>query len=143
MRPRVPSYIEPYLFLDGRCEEALALYGEVLGAEVLFCMRYDENPQPFPPGTLAPGFERKVMHCTFKIGATTLMASDGCGKGEEGRPGGFRLSASFESEAEVRRAFERLAEGGSVQMEPARTFWSPCFGMLTDRFGIGWMLTVR
>ena len=108
------TYIQPYLFFGGRCEEALEFYRTALGAQVDFLMRYSESPEPTPPGRLAPGFENKVMHATFHIGGTTLMASDGC---EEGLSfNGFMLSLAIPTEAEANRAFTALAEGGQVNM---------------------------
>jgi PhnB protein len=132
--------ITPYLFFGGRCEEALAFYRDALGAEVEMLMRYDQSPEPPPPGMIAPGFETKVMHVTFRVRGVQLMASDGCG--EKDIATGFRLALSVPTEAEARAAFDALAAGGSVMMPLCQTFWSPCFGMLTDRFGIGWMVSV-
>lgn len=138
--PSQESYIQPYLFFGGRCEEALELYRTAIGAEVVFKMLHRESPEPPPPGMLAPGFENKVMHCTFRVGSTTLMASDGC-EATEGFKG-FSLSIGVPTEAEARRTFDALAAGGQVTMPLTKTFWSPCFGMLTDRFGVGWMVSV-
>ena len=132
--------IQPYLFFGGRCEEALAFYTKALGAKVDMLMRHKDSPEKPPPGRLAPGYENKVMHTTFRIGDAVLMASDGCGEG--GNFNGFSLSLSLPTEADVDRAFAALAEGGEVTMPPPKTFWSPRFGMLTDRFGLGWMITV-
>lgn len=134
------NLVQPYLFFGGRCEEALAFYRTAIGAEVDFLMRYNESPEPTPPGMLQPGFEKKVMHTTFHIGATTLMASDGCAEGQTFA--GFSLSLAVPTEAEAARAFAALSEGGQVTMPLTKTFWSPCFGMLNDRFGIGWMVSV-
>ena len=134
------TLIQPYLFFGGRCEEALAFYGTALGAQVDFLMRYQESPEPMPPGRLPAGFANKVMHATFHIGGTTLMASDGCEAGA--RFDGFSLSLALPTEAEVNRAFAALADGGQVRMPLTKTFWSPRFGMLTDRFGMGWMVSV-
>lgn len=136
------NHVEPYLFFGGRCEEALAFYRDVLGAEVVFQMRYDESPDPVPEGMLASGFEKKIMHCTFRIGGSTIMASDGCNEADGGFHG-VRLSVSLPTAADVERTFAALAEGGSVQMPPMKTFWSESFGMVTDRFGLGWMVTVH
>ncbi len=133
-------YVQPYLFFGGHCEEALAFYGTALGAKVDFLMRYKESPEPMPPGRLPAGFENKVMHATFHIGGTTLMASDGCE--ENAHFEGFSLSLALPTEAEVNRAFAALADGGKVEMPLTKTFWSPCFGMVTDRFGVGWMVTI-
>jgi len=135
------TVIQPYLFFGGRCEEALAFYQSALGAEVEMLMRYADSPEPLPPDTLAPGFENKVMHASFRIGNNTLMASDGHGTS----PGfaGFSLSLSVPTQADAERAFAALVEGGEVQMPLAKTFWSPRFGMLTDRFGLGWMVSAE
>ena len=134
------TLIQPYLFFGGRCEEALEFYRSALGAQVSILMRYKESPEPPVPGMLPPGFENKIMHATFHVGGTTLMASDGC---EEGAKfGGFNLSLAVPNEAEADRAFAALANGGQVKMPLAKTFWSPRFGMLTDRFGLDWMISV-
>lgn len=135
------TQIEPYLFFGGRCEEALAFYSTALGAEVTFMMRYSDSPEPTPPGMLAPGFENKVMHATFHIAGNSLMASDGCDTNTSFN--GFRLSLSLPTQPETERAFAALAEGGSVQMPLSKTFWSPSFGMLTDQFGLGWMISLE
>lgn len=134
------TQIQPYLFFGGRCDAAIAFYGEALGAQVDMLMRYNESPDPVPPGMLAPGFEEKVMHATLRIGDAVFMVSDGCD--EASRFDGFRLSLALPDEVAATRAFAALAKGGSVQMPLAKTFWSPCFGMVTDRFGLGWMVTV-
>jgi PhnB protein len=133
--------IQPYLFFNGSCEQALEFYRKALGAEVQFMMRYKESPEPPKPGMVPPGFENKIMHCSFRIGQTTLMASDGC-SAEKAHFQGFSLSLSVPSEAEADRAFAALADGGQVRMPLAKTFWSPRFGMLVDRYGIGWMISV-
>ena len=132
--------IQPYLNFGGRCEEALAFYKTALGAQVDFLMLHKESPEPPPPGMLQPGYENKVMHTTFHIGGTTLMASDGWRDGSSFA--GFSLSLSVPTKAEADRAFAALADGGQVGMPLTKTFWSPCFGMLTDRFGISWMVSV-
>ena len=135
------TLVQPYLFFGGRCEEALEFYRTALGAQVDLLMRYKESPEPAPPGTIPPGFEDKVMHASFRIGGTALMASDGC---EETRSfEGFSLSLAVPTEAEADRAFVALAEGGKVRMPLTKTFWSPRFGVLTDRFGLSWMISVE
>jgi PhnB protein len=133
--------ITPYLFFGGRCEEALAFYRKALGAEVEMLMRFNESPDKTPPGMLEAEFENKVMHASFRVRGLSLMASDGCN--DQSKFDGFRLSLALPTEVEARRAFDALADGGSVQMPLTKTFWSPCFGMLTDRFGLGWMVTVN
>jgi PhnB protein len=133
--------IQPYLFFDGRCEEAIDFYRTALGAEVEILMRFKDSPEPPPPGAVAPGSENKVMHATLRIGAATVMVSDGCASGSPSFKG-FSLSLTVPSEAEADRRFAALADGGKVQMPLGKTFWSPRFGMLTDRFGVGWMVNV-
>ncbi len=131
--------VQPYLFFDGRCEEAIEFYRQALGAEVLALMRFRDSPDPPPPGMLAPGSEDKVMHASLRIGETEIMASDGrCA----GKPAfqGVSLSLSVPGEAEADRLFDALAEGGQVQMPIGRTFFSPRFGMVADRFGVSWMI---
>jgi PhnB protein len=134
--------IQPYLFFNGRCEEAIEFYRKALGAEVEMMMRFKESPDPMPPGMLAPGFENKVMHATLRIGGAALMASDGMAAGEANFKG-FSLSIEAPNAAGVDRMFKALAEGGSVTMPLGKTFWSPWFGMVTDRFGVGWMVGVN
>jgi len=134
--------IQPYLFFNGRCEEALDFYRRALGAEVQMLMRYRESPDPPPPGMVPPGAENNVMHASLPIGESVVMASDDC-RADAPPPAGFSLSISAADADEARRCFDALADGGSVQMPLGRTFWSPCFGMLTDRFGVGWMVTVE
>jgi PhnB protein len=133
--------IESYLFFNGRCEEAIEFYQRALGAEVLMLMRNKESPEPPPPGTMPPGSEDKVMHATLRIGTSNLMLSDGyC----DGKPAFtcFSLSLDAADEAEAERLFAALSDGGTVQMPLAKTFWSPKFGMVADRFGVGWMVSV-
>jgi PhnB protein len=132
---------QPYLFFDGRCEEALEFYRRVLGAEVLGLMRFKDTPEPHAPGMVPPGAENKVMHGSFRIGETTVLASDGrC----EGHPNfqGFSLSLTVPTAAEAERLFTALADGGQVQMPLTKTFFSARFGMVADRFGVSWMLYV-
>src|SRR5215475_1748793 len=105
----MPKAIQPYLFFGGRCEEALAFYKGAIGTEVVFLMRYDEAPEPAPPGRLAAGFEKKVMHTTFRVGESTLMGSDGCDA--DSKFSGFSLSLSVATEAEARHAFAALSDG--------------------------------
>ena len=132
--------ITPYLFFAGRCEEALEFYRKSLGAEVEMLMYHRDSPDAPPPGMLQAGFENKVMHAAFRIGGATLMASDGCD--DKSRFEGFRLSLAFATENEANQAFAALSDGGEIALPLSKTFWSPCFGMVTDRFGVGWMVTV-
>lgn len=132
--------VQTYLFFAGRCEEAIEFYRQALGAEPGMLMRFRDCPDPLPPDMLKPGWEEKVMHAEFKIGEHTVMASDGCG--DASAFNGFSLSLTLQTEAEVDQAFAALAEDGQVTMPLGKTFWSPRFGMLTDRFGVGWMVGV-
>jgi PhnB protein len=129
-----------YLFFDGRCEEAAAFYEKAIGAETEYMMRYSDSPDPHPPGMVPPGFENKVMHMTLKIGDHSVMAADDC----TGHPRfqGFSLSLAVKDEAEAERVFGALGDGGQVTMPLTKTFFAPKFGMVTDRFGIGWMVMV-
>jgi PhnB protein len=132
--------IQPYLFFDGRCEEAIRFYEDAAGAELQTLLRHKDSPEPPPAGCVPAGSEDKVMHAAFRVGQTVVMASDGrCA----GRPAfqGFSLSLTLPSAAEAEAVFARLAEGGNVQMPITKTCWSPCFGMLVDRFGLSWMVT--
>lgn len=133
--------IEPYLFFNGRCEEAVQFYQRALGAELVMLMRFKDSPQPHAPGVVPPGFEEKVMHAALRVGGCLIMASDGCSL-EPASFSGFTLSLSFATQAEAERAFAALSDGGEVRMPLSPTFWSPCFGMVEDRFGIGWMVTL-
>jgi PhnB protein len=131
-------FVQPYLFFGGRCDEALKFYQTALGAEVLMRSRFKDSPDPF---MVQPWMEEKVMHASFKIGETSLMASDGRCEGGA-RFEGFSLSISVPDEKEAERVFTALSEGGEVTMPLEKTFWSPKFGMLTDRFGVGWMVSI-
>ena len=130
--------VQPYLFFEGRCEEALEFYRRALGAEVTALMRFKESPDP---GMIVPGTENKVMHASVRIGDTTVFASDGrC----QGRPSfaGFALSLTVPNETAAERLFAAVGEGGQVQMPLTTTFFSPRFGMVADRFGLSWMIYV-
>jgi PhnB protein len=130
--------VQPYLFFEGRCQEALEFYRKALGAEVTALMRYQDSPDQT---MVQPGSEDKVMHASFQIGETTVMASDGrCG----GQPSfqGFALSLTVSTEAEADRLFGAIVDGGQVIMPLTTTFFSPRFGMTTDRFGVSWMVYV-
>jgi PhnB protein len=134
--------IHPYLSFEGRGEEAIAFYRQAAGAEVQMVMRHRESPEPPPPGMMPPGSEEKIMHAQLTIGGSTVMLSDGmCG----GAPNfcGVSLYLALPDADAGRRTFEALAEGGKVTMPLGPTFWSPCFGMLADRFGLGWMVTIE
>jgi PhnB protein len=130
--------VTPYLFFDGRCEEAIEFYKRKLGAKVEMMMRFKESPDPT---MCAPGSENKVMHSCIKIGDTAVMASDGRCNGTP-KFEGFALTVYAKDEAEADRIFSALVDGGQVTMPLTKTFFSPRFGMLADRFGVGWMVIV-
>lgn len=131
--------VQPYLVFNGRCEEALEFYKKALGAEVTMLMRFKDSPDPPPPGMVAPDSGQKVMHSEFRIGESTLMATDGDCSGKLAFQG-FTLSIGVPDAAAADRAWAALVDGGTVRMPLGKTFWSPRFGMLTDRFGVAWMI---
>lgn len=130
--------VQPYLFFDGRCDEAIEFYRTALGAEVTFLMRFKENPDP---AGCPPGVEDKVMHAALQIGGTTIFASDGRCQGQPNFAG-FSLSLTVAEDQQAQRLFAALSEGGQVHQPLTKTFFSSCFGMLADRFGVGWMIMV-
>jgi PhnB protein len=135
------STVQPYLFFEGRAEEAAEFYAKVLGAQLEMLMRYDESPDPVPEGMVPPGSGRKVMHMSLRIGETVVMGSDGNCSGKPGF-GGFSLAHTVATEADAERVFDQLAAGGRVEMPLAQTFFATKFGMLADKFGVGWMVLV-
>jgi len=133
--------VQPYLFFDGRCEEAIEFYRTKLDAEVTMLMRFKDSPEPHQPGMIPPGAENKVMHANIRIGDTAVLASDGqC----QGKPSfqGFALSLTAPNDADAARLFSALSDGGLVQMPLTKTFFSSSFGMVADRFGVSWMVYV-
>jgi PhnB protein len=134
--------LQPYLFFDGRCDEAIAFYTKVLGAKVEMVMHYKDSPEPLPPGMVPPGSENKVMHASMQIGDSVLMVCDDCSPNPT-QFKGFSLSLNPDTKADAERMFAALADQGTVVMPLNKTFWSSCFGMLTDRFGVGWMINVE
>ena len=131
--------VQPYLFFNGRCEEAIEFYRKALGAKVQMMMRFKESPDQ---SMVQPGTAEKIMHASLDIAGTMVLVSDGmCGeqKGFEG----FSLSFTVADEAEADRRFNALADGGQVQMPLCKTFFSPRFGAVADRFGVGWMVYVE
>ena len=130
--------IQPYLFFDGRCDEAIEFYRSALGAEVGMLMRFKDSPDPQMG---VPGLGDKVMHASLRIGETTILVSDGrCHDAPSFQ--GFSLSLTVRDDAEADRLFAALAEGGQVQMPMTKTFFSSRFGMVADRFGVSWMIYV-
>jgi PhnB protein len=131
--------VQAYLDFDGRCEEALAFYRQALGAEVTMLMRWKDSPDPAMSQSAHPD---KIMHASFKVGDATVLASDGRSRGER-KFAGFMLSLTVANEGDAKRVFDALADGGEVQMPLGKTFFSPCFGMVADRFGVGWIVYVE
>jgi PhnB protein len=134
------SKIEPYLFFDGRCEEAIEFYKKAIGAEVVMMMRFKEGPQQ-PDRAMPPGYENKIMHATLRVGESQIMASDGECQGKM-KFDGFSLSLNAANPTDAERIFKALSEGGKVNMPMGKTFFSPAFGMTQDRFGVNWMVIV-
>jgi PhnB protein len=133
--------IEPYLNFDGRCEEAIEFYKKALGAEVTMLLRFNQNPEPPAPERQPHGVGEKVMHASLKINGAVVMLSDGYCKGNPNFHG-ITLSLSVKDAAAADKAFNALAEGGKIHMPLAKTFFSPRFGMLADKFGVPWMVIV-
>ena len=128
--------VHPYLFFDGRCDEALAFYAKAVGAKVTMAMRFKDAPDQ---SMVAPGTQDKIMHAQFQLGDSTIMASDGRCSGAM-KFEGFTLTVAAKDEAEADKVFGALSDSGTVTMPIAKTFFSPRFGMLTDKFGVRWML---
>ena len=133
--------VQPYLFFEGRTEEALEFYRKALGAEVTALMRFKECPEPPGEGGCAPTSPDKVMHSSFRVGDTTIMASDGRCSGTSSFQG-FALSINATDDAHAERVFAALSDGGQVQMPLGKTFFASRFGMVADRFGVSWMVIV-
>ena len=133
--------VQPYLSFEGRCEEAIEFYKNALGAKVEMLMRFKENPDGMNSPMCPPGTEEKILHASFKVGDTQVMASDGYAKGNPEFKG-FSLAVGAKTEAEADTFFKALAEGGEVRMPLTKTFFSPKFGMCADKFGVGWMIMV-
>lgn len=127
----------PYLFFDGHCQAAIDFYQKAIGAEVAMLVRFKDAPEPKPPGD-----DNMILHATLRMGGGEIMLSDGYAKGKPEFKG-FSLSLTEKDPADARRMFDALSEGGSITMPLGPTFFSPCFGMLADRFGVGWMVIVQ
>ena len=131
--------VQPYLFFNGHCAEALEFYKSTLGAEVQTVLRFKDNPDKPSPEVVATHLDDKIMHACMRIGETEVMASDGMGTGKPSFQG-VSLSLSVPDEAEADRVFDALKKGGTVKMPIGKTFFSPRFGMVADRFGVSWMV---
>lgn len=137
---RTKNRLQRYLFFGGRCEEAVRFHERVVGAKVEMLMALGDSLEKPPPGMLAPGFDQKVMHASLRIGDDVLMCSDG--SHEQEKLSHVSLSLGCATNDEVDKLYAALADGGQKVIPPTRTFWSPYFGMVTDRFGIGWMVGI-
>lgn len=131
--------IKPYLNFDGRCEEALEFYKKAVGAKIDMLMRCKDGPDP---QQVKPGLENKIMHSSFSVGNSTIMATDGYNQNNPNF-NGITLALSASNECDAKRLFDALADGGEVRMPLAKTFFSPAFGMLADRFGVPWMVVAE
>ena len=140
--------VQAYLCFDGRCEEALEFYSAKLGAQVQEIMLFSEAP-PMPEshegtasegcGAMPPGAENKILHASFQLGDSIVMASDGMNSGQP-KFEGFSLAHSVKTDEETKRIFDLLAEEGKIEMPLEPTFWTSSFGMVADKFGVSWMI---
>lgn len=133
-------HINPYLIFNGRCDEALDFYGAKVGAKIEQLMRFKDNPDNPPPDKVPPGSADKVMHAAMKIGDSDIFLADGWEYGGQPKFDGFALTISVPDAAEADRVFNALLDGGKVTMPIGKTFFSSRFGMLQDKFGVGWMV---
>ena len=131
-------YVQPYLFFGGRCEEASEFYHKAIGAEIVTKLRFKDAPEPPPPGVPTPDPE-KIMHMAIKVGDSTFMAADGCNGPAVGFQG-VSMTISVSKPEEADKVFNALSEGGSIVMPMGPTFFSPRFGMVKDKFGLGWTI---
>jgi PhnB protein len=131
--------IQPYLMFNGRCEEAIDFYRKALGAEVQMVMRFKEAPDQ---SMMTPDNGEKIMHAALTIGDGVVLLSDGMCSGQQAFEG-FSLSFTVADEAEAGRRFNALADGGQVRMPLGKTFFSPSFGAVADKFGVGWLIYVE
>jgi len=128
--------IQPYLFFDGRCEEAIDFYRRTIDARVTQLMRFKDVPNACSPGTQQ---ENKIMHASLQVRGATILASDGECQGKANFDG-FGLSLQAPNDSEAERLFGALSDGGAVRMPMTKTFFASKFGMVKDRFGVTWMV---
>ena len=133
--------IEPYLFFEGRCEEAIEFYKKAAGAEVVMLMRFKDSPES-GDNSMAPADKNKIMHASFRLGDSLIGASDGSCLGPANFKG-FSLALKVESDTDAERLFKSLSDGGIVHQPLIKTFFASRFGMVADRFGVGWMVLTR
>ncbi|MCD9458941.1 VOC family protein [Marinibactrum halimedae] len=130
--------IESYLFFNGHCEEAINFYRKTLGARVSLLVRFRDNPDK---SAYPPGAENKIMHAMVSVDGNTIMMSDGACDGDLHFTG-ISISLTLKDDLRAERIFNGLSDGGQVQMPFVETFWAEKFGLVTDRFGVSWMITV-
>jgi PhnB protein len=130
--------VQSYMSFGGRCAEALDFYKSALDAQVEMVMTFKDHPEPKPP-QIPAALDDKIMHAQFKVGDTVVMATDGNCQGDEGFKG-ISLALSVATPADAEKRFKALSDGGNVQMPLMQTFFSPCFGMVADKFGVTWMV---
>jgi len=128
--------VQPYLFFDGRCDEALDFYKKTLGAKVDMLMRFKEAPDQ---SMVTPESREKVMHCALHVGDNQILASDGRCMGKPNFQG-FALAITAKDDVEAERLFGALGDGGQVQMPMSETFFASKFGIVADKFGASWMV---
>lgn len=131
--------VQPYLFFDGKCEEALEFYKSAIGAKLEMLMRFKENPDKPDPSQMPPDSADKVMHAAFRVGDTQILASDGYCAGKPAFQG-FGLTLNAKDDAEAEKLFAAVGKGGEVQMPLGKTFFASKFGMVADRYGVVWMV---
>ncbi len=134
--------IEPFLFFDGQAEEAIGFYQQALGAKLESLMRYAECPDPIPPEYMPAGGPKSVLHSTISIHGARLMLADGVPQDGVGFRG-FSLSLQYATEEPAQQAFAALAEAGDVIMPIGKTFFSSCYGIVSDRYGVRWMVMIE
>ena len=132
-------HITPYLGFQGTCEEAFKLYEKVLNGKITFKMTYGESPMA---DQMPPDHRNRIMHISLQVGDETISGSDAPPQ-HYSKPEGFNVAISLKDAAEGERIFKELSAGGQVQMPFQKTFWSPGFGMLVDRYDIPWMVNVE
>ena len=129
-------HINPYLIFDGRCEEAFRFYEKCFKGKIIAMLTHKGTPAE---AHVPAAWIDKILHARLDIGDQVLMASD-APPGRYEKPAGFSVSLQVKDPAEAERLFNALAEKGEIRMPLEKTFWSPRFGMLVDRFGIPWMI---
>ncbi len=129
--------VTPYIAFSGTCREAVEFYKKALSAEVLFSQTFGESPMA------SMGAADKIMHCSIKVGSSVIMMCDDPRPDAAAGVGNISLALGLNDPKEAKQLFDNLAEGGSVSMPLEKTFWAEAFGMLTDKFGVRWMVNAE